>query len=416
MDGNNNFLMMMAIILVFMLPVGAIKTHEILEDNQILTTNKFVPTNLSIKIHSNMNYTDKLSVKNAKNYLITSKPKKGKLTMDKNGKFNYIPNKNFMGTDTFNYRVTDGNGNSNIATVTITVYNNAPIVNNKIKVNTSSYTQYNGKLNSIDKDGDVLTYKIIIGPENGTLKMNKNGSFTYMPNNGFRGTDCFTYKSNDGINDSNIGTLTVITTNSPPLANNVDINSQVDKSNNGKFISTDIDNDSLKFSIMSLPKNGKIKLDKNGTYRYMPNKGFSGTDSFTYKSNDGFDDSNIGTVTLLIKSPPFANDVNIATTLNIPINGELFAKSGYNTELTYKIISEPLHGNITLNNDGNYVYTPNQNFQGTDQFTYKANNGFYDSNIGTVTIIIINYPKYLKYSNEAFTNPCKITSEIEGVY
>lgn len=393
MDKTKNSWILIIIILFFVLPVGAIKTQNIMNDKQILAGNKLTANNMNIKTHSNMNYTGKFSVTNAKNYVITSNPKNGKLTMDKHGKFIYIPNKNFIGTDTFKYKANNGNGNSNIATVTITVYNNPPVVNNNSKVNTSSHTPYNGKLNGIDKDGDVLTYKIINGPKNGTLKLIKNGSFSYISNHGFRGTDRFTYKSNDGINDSNIGTLTVTTTNSPPISNNINVNSQMDKFYTGKLNTTDIDDDPLNCSIVSFPRNGKLKLENDRTYKYMPNKGFIGIDNFTYKSNDGFADSNIATVTLVIISTPFANDMTIVTTLNTPVNDKINAKDRYNKLLRYNITSGPFYGNIILNNDGTYIYTPNQNFQGIDQFYYKANNGFYDSNIGTVTIIILNYPE-----------------------
>jgi hypothetical protein len=410
-----NFWIVTVIVLVFVLPVGAIKTNDIIYDRPILTANKFVSTDMNIKLHSNMNYTGKLNVHNANKYLIASDPKKGKLTLGKNGKFTYIPNKNFVGIDSFKYKANNGNNKTNTATVTITVYNNAPVVNNNIKVNTTSYTSYHGKLNSIDKDGDFLTYKIIIGPRDGTLKLIKNGSFTYIPNDGFKGTDSFTYKSNDGINDSNIGTLTVITTNSPPLANNIDIDSQIDKSYTGKFNTTDIDNDPLKSIIISSPRNGTIKLNKDGTYTYMLNKGFIGADSFTYRSNDGFVDSNIATVKIIINSPPFANDITIITILNTPINGKLYAKDRSGGLLTYSITSEPSNGTVTLNNDGTYIYTPNQNFQGIDHFNYKVNNGCSDSNNGTTTIIIIHYPEHFKSSKVVFTNPYKSTNELGGV-
>ena len=37
-----------------------------------------------------------------------------------------------------------------------------------------------------------------------------------------------------------------------------------------------------------------------------------------------------------------------------------------------------------LNTNGSFVYTPNAAFTGTDSFTYKANDGVFDSNTVTV--------------------------------
>ena len=48
----------------------------------------------------------------------------------------------------------------------------------------------------------------------------------------------------------------------------------------------------------------------------------------------------------------------------------------------------PAHGTLTLNADGSFTYTPAANYNGTDSFTYKANDGTADSNVATVTITV----------------------------
>ena len=48
-------------------------------------------------------------------------------------------------------------------------------------------------------------------------------------------------------------------------------------------------------------------------------------------------------------------------------------------------MSGPAHGTLTLNADGSFTYTPAANYNGTDSFTYKANDGSADSNAATVT-------------------------------
>jgi VCBS repeat-containing protein len=72
--------------------------------------------------------------------------------------------------------------------------------------------------NDSDVDGDPLTAVQVIGPANGTLTLNANGSFTYTPNADFNGTDTFTYRANDGTADSNVATVTITVTavNDPP--------------------------------------------------------------------------------------------------------------------------------------------------------------------------------------------------------
>src|SRR5439155_9811380 len=49
---------------------------------------------------------------------------------------------------------------------------------------------------------------------------------------------------------------------------------------------------------------------------------------------------------------------------------------------------QPTHGSLTLNSNGSFSYTPAANYSGTDNFTYKANDGQADSAVATVTINI----------------------------
>ena len=52
------------------------------------------------------------------------------------------------------------------------------------------------------------------------------------------------------------------------------------------------------------------------------------------------------------------------------------------------MVSGPAHGTLTLNADGSFTYTPAANFNGTDSFTYRANDGSADCNVATVTITV----------------------------
>src|SRR5207244_6335656 len=52
------------------------------------------------------------------------------------------------------------------------------------------------------------------------------------------------------------------------------------------------------------------------------------------------------------------------------------------------LVSGPTHGSLTLNASGSFTYTPAANYNGSDSFTYKANDGTTDSNVATVTLTI----------------------------
>ncbi|MBF4509981.1 MAG: S8 family serine peptidase, partial [Aeromicrobium sp.] len=135
------------------------------------------------------------------------------------GGFTYRPTEGFSGTDTFTYRAYDGEEYSNVATVTITVGepNTPPVANDDAY--TATYRAYNtpalsvaapGVLgNDTDADSDPLTAVKLSDPAHGSLTLNANGSFTYTPDEGFLGTDTFTYRASDGTAHSPAATVTI---------------------------------------------------------------------------------------------------------------------------------------------------------------------------------------------------------------
>jgi VCBS repeat-containing protein len=74
--------------------------------------------------------------------------------------------------------------------------------------------------NDTDEDGNVLTAKLQSSTQNGTLSFDQSGSFVYVPNQGFTGTDTFSYCVTDGQADSNVVTVTleVVDTTAPVLS------------------------------------------------------------------------------------------------------------------------------------------------------------------------------------------------------
>jgi VCBS repeat-containing protein len=147
--------------------------------------------------------------------ILDTGPVSGTLTLNFDGSFQYTPDADFYGTDTFSYVAIGGFVVSNIATVTITVdpVNDAPVA-----VDDSYTTNKNTSLNvavpcvlvnDTDTDGDTLTASLETAPGNGSLTLNLDGSFEYIPDAGFTGTDTFTYVANDGTEDSNVATVTI---------------------------------------------------------------------------------------------------------------------------------------------------------------------------------------------------------------
>src|SRR2546426_7965876 len=122
-----------------------------------------------------------------------------------------MPAPNFNGTDSFTYKASDGQAQSGVATVTITVtpVNDAPVATKDDSYTTPEDIELTvsppGVLaNDSDVDGDILSAVLVRGPSHGTLTLNGDGSLVYMPALNFNGTDSFTYKASDGQAQSGV--------------------------------------------------------------------------------------------------------------------------------------------------------------------------------------------------------------------
>lgn len=147
--------------------------------------------------------------------VLVSNAANGNATLNSDGSFSYTPVANFFGSDSFTYRAHDGVKSSNVATVSITVTG----VDDPPVAAADSYSVQAGALLSVaepgvlandsDPDGDAIFAEWVSGPTNGQLTIQTDGSFTYIPNAGFVGSDSFTYLASDGQSNSNVATVNI---------------------------------------------------------------------------------------------------------------------------------------------------------------------------------------------------------------
>ncbi|MEJ2080279.1 MAG: Ig-like domain-containing protein, partial [Acidobacteriota bacterium] len=128
-------------------------------------------------------------------------PKSGKATVQGNA-VTYTPDPDFFGSDSFTYKVLDSSGDvSAVATVSITVtpVNDPPYPESDSGV-TGPQTELDLDvlLNDEDPDGDVLRVSKVIQPQHGQVTIAKDGTLSYVPNEGFTGIDSFHYWASDG--------------------------------------------------------------------------------------------------------------------------------------------------------------------------------------------------------------------------
>ena len=330
------------------------------------------------------------------NAALATAPTHGSVVLNPGGSFTYTPNPNYSGPDSFTYTATDSSAQvSNAATVTLAV---TPVANDdaySVPTGSSLLAPASG-VPANDK-GKGLTAAFIAGTNHGVINLNADGSFKYTPTGGYVGPDSFTYRA---IDDSAQGSppatvaITVTAVNHAPTANDdpytVDANATLTIDSPGVLENdNDADGDTLTAIKVTNPSHGTVTLNANGSFTYTPNAGFSGHDSFTYKANDGTADSNVATVNLTVK--PVANDDSYSTAAETPLTIDAPGVLGNDEGATLSaiLVANATDGNVALNADGSFTYTPNAGFTGTDSFTYKANDGSNDSNVATVTIDVV---------------------------
>jgi large repetitive protein len=302
----------------------------------------------------------------------------------------YTPAANYYGEDSFTYTIRDTIGNTSTATVNVLVarINSAPVVEGQ-DLQTDEDTPKSVLLSATDADGDPLTYRITTPPTDGTLS-GEAPNLVYTPSHNYNGNDSFTFVANDGFADSNSATvkLTINSVNDAPVAQDIAKDIKEDVGQGFPLRVTDVEGDALTYSIVSTPQNGTVSLQGNYV-NYRPAANYFGQDSFTFKANDGKQDSNVAVVSFEIQA---VNDAPVARANHIVPSEDAQASftllGSYDVEgnpLTYSVTSLPSRGTLS-GTAPNLTYIPEANFNGFDSFTYKVNDGELDSAAATVTL------------------------------
>ena len=181
--------------------------------------------------------------------------------------------------------------------------------------------------NDTDADGDSLNAALVSGPAHGTLNLNADGSFHYLPEADYYGKDSFTYVANDGTDDSEpvAVDITVTPVNDKPIvvkdfvtvAKNSVMNVIDVLANDSPGPGPEADDQTLivRPVISGPPRPGPYQTAQGGTWDvsadmktfwYTPPTDFVGHDSFRYSAvDDG--DPQMSTMT----SPADAVDITV---------------------------------------------------------------------------------------------------------
>jgi hypothetical protein len=415
--------------------------------------------------------------------LLVTNVSQGNLSLNTNGGFTYTPNTNFNGSDSFTYRACDGystileqnnsgggnmvfnsgqqaaqsfqhgtaggpsymikqvvlylsrksGGSANLNFSVGTGVNAGAIAGSSLAISSASITNTS---QGSSFQTNVIVYGTPLGPFiAGTTYYlnfdNQSGQkvFVESPGNNIYTNGTFYLNGNDQHKDmrfqiyetilSNPATVTITVSpvNDPPVAVNdtyttlEDVPLIVPAASGILTNDTDVDGDALTAVLVGNVTNGTLTLNANGGFTYLSATNYNGSDSFSYRANDGTTNGNLATVTINItpvNDPPVANnDAYITsenTLLTVPASGVLTNDTDVESDpLSASLVTTVSHGSLNLNADGSFTYAPSSNYFGSDAFTYCAKDLSATSTVATVSLTVRDTQTPLNFISEQMT-------------
>jgi Cu/Ag efflux protein CusF len=201
--------------------------------------------------------------------------------------------------------------------------------------------------------------------------------------------------------------------NKPPTATPATVTGKEDTKVTITLKGVDPEKKKLTYVVVSPPAHGTVMLSgSNATY--TPAANYSNTpatpDSFTFKTNDGLLDSAPATVSVVVTANqlPTATPATATTKEDTKVSITLKGIDPEKQKLTYALVSQPLHGTVTLLGS-TATYTPSTDYFNTsaspDSFTFKANDGLHDSAPATVSVVVTAVNDIPTAGNGSATTP-----------
>ncbi len=278
------------------------------------------------------------------------------------GSFTYTHDGSETTTDSFSYRAYDNAlyGNTVTVTINITPVNDCPVVANPITDFTVQEDAANNVFNISnlfsDAEGDVLNYTFT-NDNTGlvTVTLNTNTlTLEYIDDQ--TGVATITINASDGdgtCSSQEVFVATVTAVNDPPVTvtESLFVNEggtvTITTNNATSLLANDTDTEGDPITAIVIigngPFNGTLSLLSSGTFSYTHGGSETTTDTFQYKTNDGFSDGNTVTVTISINPVndcPVWNNSAVASQINGPTSNEDFSPWFWNTNLQ-SIINDP---------------------------------------------------------------------------
>ena len=413
-----------AIVTITVLPLPALSNRPPTAINDGTTT--LVNTSVTASASNNDSDPD---AGQTLTYTRLTAPLNGISSLSSAGIYSYTPLSNFIGLDSFQYKICDNGSPSLCDTAWIIVNisspigatNVAPTANNdNTATSINVAVVINVKGNDYDlNSGQTLGLPTIVGTSIGGIpSVNPDGTVTFTPTTGFTGVASFNYQVCDNGAPSLCKTASVTIdvvsivnyVNVAPTAINdattTPMNTAV--AGNAKTNDADFNNgQTLSYSLTTAALNGTMTLQASGAFTYAPNTGFVGIDSARYTVCDNASPTLCSNAWIYVQVTPTGVNTNTspvvtadvgATTQSIPVTinvkGNDYDPNSGQTLGLPTISGGVPNGTAVVNADGTITFTPTTGFIGTSTFSYTVcDNGSASLCVTTsVTVTVLATP------------------------
>ncbi|MDF4379553.1 tandem-95 repeat protein [Vibrio parahaemolyticus] len=349
-------------------------------ENDVITTEEDTAVTIDVLVNDSDVEGDALSIQSA------SVPSEQGSVDIVDGKLVFTPAENFNGEATITYIVTDGDLTDEAkVSVTVTPVNDAPVAKDDIATTQEDTPVTIDVLpNDTDVDGDKLSIESASVPkEQGTVEV-VNGKLVFTPAENFNGDAEITYTVTDGaLTDRVTVNVTVNAVNDTPVVESSIADQTLAEDFTPYTINlntafSDVDNvdGELSFSVSG---NSNIQVAiVNGIATFTPTADWNGKEKITFTAKDPSGESVSQTVNFTVAPvadivADKATVVEDTPTIIKVLGNDTF--EGDDQVVSLDTNNGPANGTVSVNPDGSVTYTPNDNYHGTDSFTYIVTSG-----------------------------------------
>lgn len=316
----------------------------------------------------------------------------GVLVRNADGSLTYQGPADFSGTDSFTYRVSDGQGGVVEATALVAVspVNDPPVARgDTLQADEDAALLVTAAMLAQDADGDPLQIAAFdaVSANGGQIVRNADGSLSYRGAANFAGTDSFAYTVSDGKGGVLSATATVVVAaiNDAPVARAGTLAAVEDTPLvvTAAMLAADVEGDALAIASFDAvtAQGGSVVRNADGSLTYRAAPDASGPDSFSYTISDGHGGTLAATATIQVApvndAPTARPAIQATQEAPLVVTAGMLARDADGDALTVQSFdaASANSGTIVRNANGTLTYRSAFDFSGTDTFTYTVSDG-----------------------------------------